>query len=106
MIEADRDDDGKLYLFYGGAYNNSPQQIGCAVSDDAIHWKRVSDSPVLPCGKPGSWNSSESGHPFAFTAPDGSQHLFYQGNNDGGRSWYLSRKPIRWENGVPRFDLP
>ena len=25
--------DGKLYLFYGGAYNNCPQQVGCAVSE-------------------------------------------------------------------------
>ena len=96
--------NGRLYCFYGGAYNNSPQQIGCAVSDDAIHFRRISDQPVLPCGEPGSWNSSESGHPFVFTAPDGSQHLFYQGNNDNGRSWYLSRKTIRWNGDVPVLD--
>ena len=96
--------EGRLYLFYGGAYNNCPQQIGCAVSEDAVHWKRVSDSPVLPCGEPGSWNSSESGHPFVFTAPDGVQHLFYQGNSDHGRSWYLSRREIRWRGGVPVFE--
>ena len=88
----------------GWAYNNCPQQIGCAVSEDAVHWKRVSDSPVLPCGEPGSWNSSESGHPFVFTAPDGVQHLFYQGNSDHGRSWYLSRREIRWRGGVPVFE--
>jgi len=96
--------DGKLYLFYGGAYNNCPQQVGCAVSEDAVNWTRVSDSPVLPAGEPGSWNSSESGHPFAYTAPDGTQHLFYQGNSDNGKSWYLSRKTILWENGIPCFD--
>ena len=96
--------DGKFYLFYGGAYNNSPQQIGCAVSDDGVVWKRISDSPVLPNGKPGSWNSSESGHPFVFTAPDGKQHLFFQGNDDMGKTWHLSRREIHWRDGFPYLD--
>ncbi|HML49704.1 MAG TPA: glycoside hydrolase, partial [Clostridia bacterium] len=25
---------GKVYLFYAGAYNCAPQQVGCAVSED------------------------------------------------------------------------
>lgn len=95
--------NGKLFMFYAGAYNNWPQQIGCAVTTDCVNWKRVSDSPVLPNGKPGEWNSSESGHPFAFQAPDGSQHLFFQGNNDKGKSWFISRKSIRWNGDVPYF---
>jgi beta-1,2-mannobiose phosphorylase / 1,2-beta-oligomannan phosphorylase len=96
--------DGKLYMFYAGAYNNEPQQIGCAVSVDGITWKRISDTPVLPNGKEGEWNSSESGHPFVFEAGDDSYHLFYQGNNDHGKTWYLSRKPIKWEAGFPYFE--
>ncbi|MES2461884.1 MAG: family 43 glycosylhydrolase [Armatimonadota bacterium] len=96
------EEGGRLYQFYGGAYNNAPQQIGCAVSDDCINWKRVSDSPLLPNGRPGEWNQSESGHPFIFRDPlDGRTHLFYQGNADNGVTWYLSRREIRWENGLP-----
>lgn len=96
--------NGKLFMFYGGAYNNKPQQVGCAVSTDGLTWKRVSDQPVLPNGKPGEWNSSESGHPFAFTAPDGTQHLFFQGNDDMGKTWFLSRKTIHWDGDMPYFD--
>lgn len=95
--------DGRLCMFYAGAYNNAPQQIGCAVSDDGLNWKRVSETPVLPCGKRGDWNSSESGHPFVFEARDGSQHLFFQGNNDQGMTWYISRREIAWVDGLPRI---
>ncbi|GLX66745.1 family 43 glycosylhydrolase [Paenibacillus glycanilyticus] len=93
--------DGKLYMFYGGAYNNRPQQIGCAVSEDGIRWERVFQEPFLPSGSPGSWNASESGHPFVFTDEDGRTYLFYQGNNDHGQTWYLSKAEIGWEAGKP-----
>ncbi|MCX5759706.1 MAG: hypothetical protein NTU83_14620, partial [Candidatus Hydrogenedentes bacterium] len=33
---------GRLFMFYGGGYNNEPQQIGCAVSDDGVRWTRLS----------------------------------------------------------------
>lgn len=92
---------GRFYMFYGGAYNNAPQQVGCAVSDDLLTWQRLSEQPILPNGQPGSWNSSESGHPYAFTGPDGQVHLFFQGNADLGKTWYLSRVEIDWENGQP-----
>ncbi len=95
--------DGKLYLFYGGAYNNSPQQIGCAVSQDGLVWTRVSDTPILPNGREGEWNQSESGHPFVFEAADGRYHLFFQGNNDHGETWYLSRKEMIWKHGLPQI---
>jgi len=93
--------DGRFYMFYAGAYNNMPQQIGCAVSDDAIHWKRLSDQPILPNGGSNDWNSSESGHPYVFVEDDGTTHLFYQGNNDMGKSWYLARKVVIWNEGMP-----
>jgi sucrose-6-phosphate hydrolase SacC (GH32 family) len=94
---------GVLHMFYAGAYNNWPQQIGCARSEDGLHWQRLSDQPVLPNGAPGTWNACESGHPFAFTDDDGSVHLFYQGNNDMGKTWYLSRLRMHWDDGK---DLP
>jgi beta-1,2-mannobiose phosphorylase / 1,2-beta-oligomannan phosphorylase len=98
--------DGKFYMFYAGAYNNWPQQIGCAVSLDGLRWKRVSDQPIVPNGEEGAWNSSESGHPYVFEAADGTYHLFFQGNNDHGRTWYLSRNVIRWKDGFPYIDEP
>ena len=56
--------NGRLYMFYAGAYNNEPQQVGVAVSSDGIRWERLSDEPFLSNGKPGEWNSSESFHIF------------------------------------------
>ncbi len=88
---------GKVYLFYAGAYNNSPQQIGVAVSTDGVHFERLCDKPFLPNGEPGSWNCSESGHPYVFEDEDGRVYLFYQGNNDNGASWYLSKAEVSFD---------
>lgn len=93
--------EGRLYMFYAGGYNNAPQQIGVAVSDDALHWKRLSDQPFLPNGKPGEWNSSESGHPHIFTDVDGRYFLFYQGNNTCGATWYITNTEIFWNEEGP-----
>lgn len=94
--------EGRLFMFYAGGYNNQPQQIGVAVSDDGVHFTRLNDGqPIVPAGKPGSWNSSESGHPFVFTDDDGEMYLFYQGNNDNGETWFLSVKRIKWKEGLP-----
>jgi hypothetical protein len=93
--------NGKLWMFYAGGYNNAPQQIGVAVSTNGIHWTRVYDQPFLANGARGSWNSSESGHPGIFTDTDGTHHLFFQGNNDQGRTWYLSRVRVVWQGGLP-----
>ena len=90
-----------LYMFYAGGYNNAPQQIGCARSRDGVKWERRSPEPLLPNGPAGSWNSSESGHPGIFQDNDGQTYLFYQGNNDNGRTWYLSCAKIEWRGDQP-----
>ena len=92
---------GRFYMFYAGAYNNEPQQIGCAVSEDGISWTRFSDYPLLPNGKPGEWNSSESRHPGVFIDDDGETYLFFQGNNDHGKTWYISKMNVEWEKAGP-----
>lgn len=92
---------GRLYMFYAGGYNNEPQQIGVAVSADGVRFTRLFQEPFLPNGPPGSWNSSESGHPFFFQDDDGQGYLFFQGNNDHGRTWWLSVVPIDWKDGKP-----
>ena len=94
--------DGKIYMFYGGSYNCTPQQIGCAVSEDGVVFKKVSEEPLVKCGAPDAWNSSESGHPYVFEDEDGSVILFYQGSADMGKTWYLSRLAIAFdEQGNP-----
>ena len=93
---------GRMFMFYGGAYNCWPQQIGCAVSDDGAFFEKLSPAPFMPCGAPGTWNSSESGHPYAFRDDDGRAYLFYQGSADMGKTWYLSRVEIGFdENNMP-----
>ncbi len=93
--------DGKVYLFYAGAYNCAPQQIGCAVSDDGFHFKRLYiDKPLLTNGANGEWNSSESGHPYIYIAGNGRLWLYYQGSPDMGQSWYLSRRELLFEQGM------
>ena len=93
--------DGKIYMFYGGSYNCTPQQIGCAVSTDGVNFTRVFNEPILPCGKPGDWNSSESGHPYIFEDAEGHAQLIYQGSPDMGKTWYLSRAEVVFEDGMP-----
>lgn len=95
--------DGKVYLFYAGAYNCSPQQIGCAISDDGFHFNRLSDYPLLTNGEPGEWNACESGHPYVYESHDGHIWLYYQGSPDMGNSWYLSRRELIYNNG--RFSV-
>jgi len=95
--------DGRLYMFYAGAYNNVPQQIGVAVSDDGIHWQRLSDQPFLRNGNPDDWNACESGHPHLFTDTDGRTYLFYQGNNDQGHTWLLTHREVFWRDRQPFF---
>lgn len=92
----------ELYLFYGGGYNNDPQQIGCARSRDGIHFERLFvEKPLLPNGPPGSWNASESGHPGILIDDDGENYLFFQANNDRGKTWFLSWVRLGWRDGRP-----
>jgi len=88
-------------MFYAGAYNNKPQQVGVAESEDGITWKRLFDKPFLANGKPGEWNSSESGHPHIFEDTDGRTYLFYQGNNDMGKTWFLTQQEVIWKKNKP-----
>jgi predicted GH43/DUF377 family glycosyl hydrolase len=93
--------NGELYMFYAGGYNNAPQQVGVAKSNDGVRWERIFTEPFLPNGKPGEWNASESGHPHIFDDPNGGTYLFFQGNNTKGKDWYLSKIRVNWENGLP-----
>jgi len=90
-----------LYMFYAGAYNNRPQQIGVARSLDGVKWEKLSNKPFLVNGDPDSWNYCESGHPHIFENVDGRTYLFYQGNNDFGKTWFISYVEVFWNGKVP-----
>lgn len=92
-----------LFMFYAGAYNNRPQQIGVAKSSDGIHWEKLSNKPFLVNGDPGTWNCCESGHPHIFKTNKGKTYLFYQGNKDFGKTWFLSNIEVKWKNGFPQL---
>lgn len=91
----------KLFMFYGGGYNNDPQQVGCAISSDGINFKRLFQEPLIPNGEEGDWNSSETGHPGIFEDKDGKTYLFVQGNNTHGQTWHISCYEIGWRNELP-----
>jgi arylsulfatase A-like enzyme len=91
----------RLVMFYAGGYNNDPQQVGVATSRDGVSWTRLFNEPLLPNGAPGEWNASESGHPGIFEDDDGRTYLFFQGNKDKGRTWFLSRVEIGWHGHRP-----
>ena len=95
--------ENSLYMFYAGAYNNEPQQIGVAKSADGVNWERLSNKPFLANGDPGEWNSCESGHPHIFEDSDGRTYLFFQGNNDFGKTWMISQKEIVWDEKGPHL---
>lgn len=99
---------GRAYLFYAGGFNNDPQHVGVAVSDDGIHFRRLWNVPFITNGPEGQWNHSESGHPGIFRAPDGQLHLFFQGNATHGSTWFLSKVKIGWRgaNGDEPFVEP
>jgi predicted GH43/DUF377 family glycosyl hydrolase len=92
----------ELVMFYAGGYNNDPQQVGVAVSRDGLKWERCGKEPFLRNGQPGEWNFSESGHPGVFTGRDGQTWLFFQGNNDRGATWFLSRAAVGWSGNRPK----
>lgn len=87
----------EIFMFYGGAYNCKPQQVGVASSRDGVFFTRVFTEPFLRPGKSGEWNGSESGHPYAFRDDDGRAYLFYQGSPDMGKTWYLSKVEIGFD---------
>lgn len=86
-----------LYMFYAGAYNNQPQQVGIAKSKDGVHWEKMGSKPFLVNGDKGAWNYCESGHPHIFKTERGRTYLFYQGNDDFGKTWWLSNLEVFWD---------
>jgi hypothetical protein len=98
--------DGTTFtMFYAGAYNNCPQQIGWATSTDGRTWTRGSDEPIIPVGRPGEWNSSESGHPGFLRDHDGQEYLTFQGDPDDGHTWHIATTRLTFDGARPVVDV-
>lgn len=86
--------NGTYYMYYSlNPDFNHPESgwgIGIAQSDDLTDWNILGQLKAE-----GELESS------GIEDDDGSVYLFYQGNNDGGRSWYLSNVKIDFKNGIP-----
>lgn len=50
---------GKYFNFYNAA-NGDEEQIGIAISDDLLNWRRYKNNPVIPIGPEGSFNQNFS----------------------------------------------
>lgn len=94
-----------MYMFYAGGYNNEPQQIGLAKSYDGVNFTRCGPTPFKRNGHVGEWNSSESGHPHVFKDKDDRLYLFYQGNNDRGKTWQISQEELIWTKNKKGYDI-
>ncbi|PZE75814.1 glycoside hydrolase [Curtobacterium sp. MCBD17_019] len=98
--------DGTTFtMFYAGAYNNCPQQIGWATSTDARTWTRGAHEPLIPAGPVGAWNHSESGHPgFLADGPDAGV-LFFQANADDGHTWRIGATRVSFDGATPHVEF-
>ena len=92
-------------MFYAGAYNNEPQQIGVAVSDDGIAWTRLWDEPLLPNGAPGSWNESEWAIRASLWTTMARHTCSFRATMIAAKVAYLSRLRVRWTaSGLPYLE--
>ena len=86
IAEYNPDDIGKIttgdydfmryYLFIAG-YNGKTEQVGVAISDDGQHWE-ISPEPIIPVGKPGSWDAVQTSNP-SVLFENGRFRMWYQG---------------------------
>ncbi|RMG42039.1 MAG: hypothetical protein D6725_00305, partial [Planctomycetota bacterium] len=82
-----------LYYCFGGKKNKGGRQVWefknyVATSTDGIHWQKHPD-PILPLGKPGTWDAESHAGPVVLRLPDGRFHLWYlgSGNLNGKTAW-------------------
>lgn len=97
--------DGKWYLFYN-AKNRAEhwiEQTGAAVSDDLIHWTRLSEEPLLPV-TPGAWDATFASDPCVVRDGDLWLNFYYgigeacaDGDYHAQDGLALSRDMLHWE---------
>jgi hypothetical protein len=76
--------DGHYCVFYTRRLVSMRYHMGCAISDDGTHWRRVDEWIDLPYGAPGSFDSDMVYFPNVIRTRGGRVYLFYSGNAFGG----------------------
>ncbi len=91
--------DDQVHLFYQ-TYGNGPRDAIChAVSTDGCHFKRNPTNPVF--APSGAWTCGRAIDADVIAHDDQLFLYFYQGNNDLGRTWYISKREVVWSDGYP-----
>ena len=98
--------DGKFYMFMLARTIIGRNRLGVPSASTASDGRGFPINPSFQTARQARGIAASSGHPYVFEAADGTYHLFFQGNNDQGRTWYLSRTIIRWHDGFPSIDEP
>lgn len=96
MIEA----NSQYYLFYNAKNSENwiwNEQIGVAVSDDMLNWKRLSDEPII-CNTSGKWDSYFCADPCVVRS-DNYWIMFYYGydGNHAQDGMAYSEDLIHWK---------
>jgi predicted GH43/DUF377 family glycosyl hydrolase len=104
------EEKGRFYDFYNAAAGEI-EQMGLALSDDLIHWKRFERNPVIPNGPEGSYNQTFCSDGKVFRDRD---HwvMFFFGVGRGGAhimtafsrdlcDWTVDPEPIYKSGGNP-----
>ena len=102
--------EGKYLNFYNAA-DGSIEQMGLALSDDLLNWKRYKHNPVIPNGPKGSYNQKFSSDGKVFWDEDHWVNFFF-GVGAGGAHvmvassrdlyhWTVDPDPIYKSGGNP-----
>ena len=95
MIEA----DGKYYLFYNAKDSEKwkwHEQIGIAVSDDMLTWRRVSEKPII-CNSENGWDSYFCADPYVVKDGDIWVMYYYGYNGEHAQEGIaFSKDLIHW----------
>lgn len=102
--------EGRYYNFYNAAKGHT-EQLGLALSDDLLAWKRHENNPVIPVGPQGSYNQSFSSDGKVFRDGD-HWMMFFFGVGRGGAhimaafsdnliDWTVDPEPLYKAGGNP-----
>jgi predicted GH43/DUF377 family glycosyl hydrolase len=87
---------GSYYNLYNAA-NGQIEQMGLALSDDLLKWKRYAHNPVIPIGPKGSYNQKFSSDGKVFWDRDHWVSFFFGVGRDGAHIMAaFSRDLYRW----------
>jgi hypothetical protein len=88
--------NNKYVMYYMGTGGGS-EFIGLAYSDNATHWKRYGNNPVLSPGAPADWDNTSVGY-CSVMKISGSWHMWYGGGpgTNHGIGYATSPDGINW----------